>query len=121
MSRSVKSKSVGQEIIAGLEELDGALRRRTPLEEQFTVRTVEGDLRPHAYNAAAVKRTRRLLGTSQVVFARVMGVSAATVEAWEQGTRTVNLTACRLLDEINYDPKRWIRMLRRSMRQKRSA
>ena len=49
---------------------------------------------------------------SQPVFASLLGVSAVLEKAWEQGRRVPSPMACRLLDEMNHDPKRWSGMLR---------
>jgi putative transcriptional regulator len=120
-ARAARRRISPREIIEGLRELEASLKNKAPLEQVFTVRTVELDLRPRDHDGESVRSTRRSLGASQAVFARLMGVSVATVEAWEQGMRKVNLTARRLLDEINRDPKHWIKMLRDSARLKRPA
>jgi putative transcriptional regulator len=101
-------KSVGQEIIDGLTELVEAMERGEPLGRRFTVRTVELPDEPRRYDAAAVRATRAKLGASQTVFARLLAVSPKLVQAWEQGDRVPAGPACRLLDDINSDPGRWV-------------
>ena len=71
------------------------------------MRTVELDLQPHEYDADAVRRVRLSLSASQAVFAKILGVSRSTIQAWEQGDRTPSSMACRFLDEINIDHDRW--------------
>jgi DNA-binding transcriptional regulator YiaG len=106
------STRAGRQIIAGLTELVEAAQRGDDLSRRFTVRTVKLPDDPKPYDAAAVKATRDLLGASQALFARLIGVSAALVRAWEQGTRPPAPVARRLLDEINREPSRWRAMLK---------
>jgi DNA-binding transcriptional regulator YiaG len=106
-----KTTKLGQRIISGLTEVVEALERREPLEQRFTVRTVELPAGPSLYPPRRVRQTRHLLGASQTVFASLLGVSTALVQHWEQGFRRPSRMACRLLDEINREPKRWARMM----------
>jgi hypothetical protein len=50
---------------------------------------------------------RELLAMSQVAFAALLGADPSTVRSWEQGLRTPNPLACRLLSEIEADPSHW--------------
>lgn len=111
MKRKPKKKSAGRRIIAGLTELVETLERGEPLEARFTVRTVELPPEPGHYAPRQVRDTRALLGASQTVFASLLGVSTALVQHWEQGFRKPSRMACRLLDEINREPKRWAGMI----------
>ncbi|GMV98044.1 MAG: transcriptional regulator [Phycisphaerae bacterium] len=113
--RPEKRKSFGQEIIDGLKELRDALESGEPLEKRFTVHTVELNLEPGKYGAEEVRATRAALGASQAVFAKIMGTSTITVQSWEQGVRKPPPMACRLLDEINRDRDRWLKLLRDSV------
>src|SRR4051812_22400540 len=97
----------GQRIISGLTELAEVLERGEALATRFTVRTVELPPEPSPYSARRVRETRAMLGASQTVFASLLGVSTALVQHWEQGFRKPSRMACRLLDEINREPKRW--------------
>jgi DNA-binding transcriptional regulator YiaG len=58
-----------------------------------------------------VKKTRDLLGTSQEIFARFLGVSASAVQDWEQGAKPPAGSARRLMDEIRANPEYWRRRL----------
>jgi putative transcriptional regulator len=109
--KSKKRKSVAHRMIEGLTELAEALERGEPLEKRFTVHTVKLPPKPADYTPRKVRDTRNLLEASQPVFASLLGVSTALVQHWEQGFRKPSKMACRLLDEINRDPKRWMRMM----------
>jgi len=104
----------GREILASLAEAIEVEWAGIPIESRFTVRTVELPDEPAAYDAAAVRATRRKIGVSQAIFAHLMGVSAMLVRAWEQGQRPPARWARRLLDEVNRDPRHWRGMLRKA-------
>ena len=103
-TRVTPRSPVGAQIAAGLTELRDALATGRPLEEFFTVRTVEIP-DPPRYDAKKVRALRKRMGTSQPVFASLLGVSAELVEHWEQGIRVPQPIACRLLHEVSRDPK----------------
>jgi putative transcriptional regulator len=88
----------GAKIVAAFEEAVAAMRPGEPLEKRFTVRTYHD-----------VRRVRGLLGMSQAVFARFLGVDANTVRSWEQGNRPPSPIARRFMDEIEADPEHWRR------------
>lgn len=46
-----------------------------------------------------------ILGVSQPLFAKILGVSAAAVKAWEQGSKKPSGTARRLLQLVEREPK----------------
>jgi len=50
---------------------------------------------------------RASLGVSQPVFAALIGVSAALVRAWEQGTKLPAGVALRFLAEVRRNPEYW--------------
>jgi putative transcriptional regulator len=108
-------KNVGDRIIEGLTDLRDVLRAGTPLEKRYTVRTVEVP-EPEEFDARRVRalRARALrarLQMSQIVFARLVGVSTILVQSWEQGVREPSPIARRLLAEVERDPRRWQRMI----------
>ena len=51
-----------------------------------------------------IKVIRRNTGLTQVLFARYIGVSVKTVEAWEAGRNHPAGAACRLLSMTQRDP-----------------
>jgi len=109
--KSKTHKSVGSRIIEGLTEFAEALERGEPLNKRFTVRTVELPPEPAKYTPRQIRATRDRLSASQPVFASLIGVSTTLIQHWEQGFRKPSRMACRLLDEMNHDPKRWLRMM----------
>jgi putative transcriptional regulator len=107
MSKNKGFSSAELEIIGALTEFRDALKSDGPIEKKLTIRTVELDLSPHTYAAEDVKHVRKLLKSSQGVFARFLGVSVKTVQGWEQGIREPNAMACRFMDELRRDPEHW--------------
>ncbi len=107
-----KERNIGAEIIADLKQMHATLKAGIPLQEEYTVRTVRIVPDPRVYTAAAVRKTRQLVGVSQPVFARMMGVSTALVRSWECGQRKPAPIARRLLDLIRANPSDWRGMIR---------
>lgn len=106
-----KKRNIAREIIADLKELHATLKAGTPLREKYTVRTVRPVPDPAEYDPADVRSTRELVGVSQPVFARMLGVSAALVRSWECGQRKPAPIARRLLDLIRANPSTWREMV----------
>ncbi|MBW3541485.1 MAG: transcriptional regulator [Planctomycetes bacterium] len=106
--KELKSKtSVGSRIIHRLEEFTEALENQEAIPQQFTCRHFALDLRPTQYTPELVRETRSLLNLSQALFASFLGTSTNAVRAWEQGVNQPNEMACRFMDEIRHDPKRF--------------
>ncbi len=59
---------------------------------------------PARLSAAEIRRIRRSLNASQAVFARLMNVSANTVESWEQGVRRPSQATLKLLNIARKEP-----------------
>src|SRR5438094_3336957 len=97
------------------------MRSGEPLERNFTVRTYKVDFTPRDYGPDDVRRVRGLLGMSQAVFARFLGVDANTVRSWEQGTRPPSAIARRFLGEIEGDPEYWRRRVAQSLVEARTV
>lgn len=57
-----------------------------------------------SFSAEDIKSIRLATGLTQVLFAKYMGVSPKTVEAWESGRNHPEGTACRLLTMTQKDP-----------------
>jgi putative transcriptional regulator len=102
-----KKRNIAQEIISDLQEIHATIKAGVPLREKYTVRTVRTIPEPGKYNARDVRKTRELVGVSQPVFARMLGVSAALVRSWECGQRKPAPIARRLLDLIHANPSNW--------------
>ena len=111
MSGKSREKSAGERIIRGLTEFRDALRAGEKISERFTVRTVELKLEPRVFSDEDVQAVRTMLGLSQAIFARFLGVSVNTVRSWEQGVKPPSPMACRFLDEISRAPDYWKRRL----------
>jgi putative transcriptional regulator len=103
------NRSVAKEMIDGLNELTEAVRRGDDLSAKFNVREVRLSIKPSKYTPALVKKTRGTLQASQSLFAMFLGVSPATVRAWERGANTPSDMAARFMDEIRHDPQYWQR------------
>jgi putative transcriptional regulator len=103
--------SVESEILETLTDFTAALERGEVL-KRFTCRQVKLKLEPTPYSPELVRKTRKVLGVSQALFARFLGVSPKTVRAWEQGVNTPHAMACRFMDEIRLAPAHWIERLR---------
>jgi putative transcriptional regulator len=114
-------RAIGREVIDRLTKFSEALKNGDKISDKFTVRHVVLDLVPTAYSAGMVKETRGLLKASQVVFAKLLGVSPNTVRAWEQAANVPNDIACRFMDEIRHCPDYWRNRLRESLVQKDGA
>ena len=52
------------------------------------------------YDNTEIKQIRTSVGMTQPLFAKYMGVSSKTVEAWEKGTNHPTGTACRLISML---------------------
>lgn len=59
---------------------------------------------PKEYTAKDIKRMRNKLNCSQSLFAAYLNVSLNTIQAWEQGFRSPNHAALRLLEIIDKGP-----------------
>ncbi len=100
MSESKYGK-LGARIIASLEE---AIRHaqgedtgaRVTYATQVTARKARLELPPY-YPPHLVRDIRQKLSVSQAIFAQMLGVSASTVRAWEQGKREAEGPVGRLL------------------------
>lgn len=97
----------GDTIIEGLTEFADALHGNEPLTKRFNCRRITVDLDPTKYDPVMVRQTREILKATQAVFAKFLGVSTRTVQAWENGSNAPNDMASRFMDEIRRDPKYW--------------
>lgn len=111
----------GKKIIGRLKNFVSKARSSKNLADSFTCHTVTLDLQPKAYRADDIIAVRKLLGASQAVFARFLGVSRNTVRSWEQGVNVPSPIACRFMDEIRVNPQYWQQRLRASAKVKKRA
>lgn len=108
-------QSVGDKITSRLQSFVTALKNGEVLEGRFNSRTVELDLEPKEYGPKEVKEVRMLLGVSQALFAKFLGVKIKTVQAWEQKQGTPPGLARRFMDEIALNPEMWKKRLNQSI------
>ena len=92
--------SLFEEIKAGLNEAieyeKGNLKANS---RKLTITPIE------EFTASEIKDIRKNTGMTQVLFAKYLGVSLKTVEAWEAGRNQPNGTACRMLSITKKDPQ----------------
>lgn len=100
-------RRIADGIIEGLTEFRDALRDGVPIEQRFTVRTVELRLDPKPFTAEEVREVRRSFRASQAVFARLLGVSPSTLRNWEQGVQPPPTWGRRMLELMQRDPSPW--------------
>ena len=110
--REPKSTKAGRRIIAALTELADSLKRGEPIDARYTIHTVTLPDEPSVYGPADVRALRDGLDASQAVFARLLGVSAKLVQAWERGDRQPAGPVRRLMYDMVADPAKWKRFLR---------
>src|SRR3954466_15634024 len=101
----------GAKIVGAFEEAIEAMRSGEPREGRLTVRTYRAEFTPRPYGPDDARRVRGLLGMSQAVFARFLGVDANTVRSWEQGQRAPSAIARRFMGEVEADPEYWRRRI----------
>lgn len=69
---------------------------------------------PQNFASADVVRIRNKLGLSQTVFAKVLGKSAPTVRSWEQGQKTPDPAANRMLEIADKHPRVLLELVRKA-------
>jgi putative transcriptional regulator len=108
--RKDDDRTLGEEIIAGLEEAlayeRGELTNVKVTRATLASQSAEVAPAP-VYQANRIAALRERLRLSQPVFAAALNVSAETVKKWEQGTREPDGAALRLLELAEAHPE-WI-------------
>jgi len=93
------SKNVYESIMQGLTEAVEYQQGR------ISARTIKSAVTPIiAFKTEDIKRIRQRTGLSQVIFAKSIGVSPKTVEAWECGRNKPEGASRRLLEVVQNDP-----------------
>jgi putative transcriptional regulator len=98
---------VADQIRKGLEE---AIRHAKG-EIALKTTTLEMPDRPPDVEAEELVKLRLTNGMSQTIFARMLNVSAKTVQSWEQGQRKPSPAALRLIQVFRQDPAGLIEFL----------
>jgi len=102
----VREKTLGEEIIEGLQEAIAYERGQVTglrILEPVSARDVKVRPAPE-YTGEEVAAVRARLNLSQAVFALVLNVSPETVRAWEQEKRSPDGAALRLLEIAEHRP-----------------
>jgi len=107
MKKAQKTTALGQEIIASLKE--GLEHAQGKIELRSSTVTLPDE--PPKMSKKAIKEIRKQLNISQAVLARLLGVSASVVRAWEQGQSKPNGSASRLLQIAAARPKAFMMMV----------
>ena len=99
---------LGKRIIEGLEEAIRHARgedtgARITYGTRITARKAHLE-KPPWYPPYLIREIRDKLSVSQTIFAQMLGVSASTVRAWEQGKREAEGPASRLLQIAESHP-----------------
>ena len=89
----------------GIREFGDVVESGELLEAHFTVRSYVVPAEPAEYDGPAVRAVRERYAMSQGAFARVLCVSSATIQSWEQGRRVPSPIARRFLDEMAASPE----------------
>ena len=111
----------GHQVTSGASEFLKALESGRPIEERFTVRSVELNLKPVNFSPAEIKGLREQLKVSQGVLAMILGAPLRTVQSWEQGARIPSPIANRFMDEIQRSPDFWISRLREALGERKKG
>ena len=91
--------AVFDDIKTGLEQ--EKKKKKGELKARKTTLTV---LPVETFTPCAIKKIRKGAGMTQAMFAKYMGVSVKTVEAWEAGRNHPEGAACRMLALTRNDP-----------------
>ncbi len=108
-------KTVGSDVADRLKRFTESLESIDDIDDlpkRFTCHTIKLNLEPESYDSKDVKNVREMLYASQAIFAEFLGVSARTVQDWEQGITPPGGAACRLMDEIKRDTEYWLSRLK---------
>ena len=107
VGRAQSGHSAGAKITAAALEATEILRSEGFERKQLTVRGYKESPASRTYGSGDVRRVRELIGASQAVLARFLGVNVNTIRSWEQGKRLPQPIACRFLSEIEADLAYW--------------
>lgn len=95
------AKRVGSRLLSEMHAAGRGLYKAGAI-DTLTMRELDALCLPPvpSYSAAQIRRIRRATRASQAAFAAVLNVGAATVAAWEQGTKTPSAPALKLLELV---------------------
>jgi len=89
------------------QELTGALKDAASFErgEKIDLRVAKFPAPPKPMTAKEIINLRKRFAMSQAVFAGYLNVTPSTVKSWEQGIRTPNRAALKLLHIVKHEPR----------------
>lgn len=97
-----EAAAMGDEIVAV--SLTAMRRRGRPVPPPSFFASAAGEERRSAYTPEQIRGIRHRFDVSQRVFAEMLNVSLATVRSWEQGLRSPDGAATRLLGIAEHHP-----------------
>ena len=108
-------KRIGPELVRRMKEFTEQLATVDGLDELssvVTVRVPKRNLTPPTFTGTEVQAIRKALKVSQPIFAEFLGVSTAAVRDWEQDINQASGLLCRILVEMQRNPKHWFAQFR---------
>jgi DNA-binding transcriptional regulator YiaG len=110
------SKAFEEIVIASFREAAAIKRGELAPARRYTLPRTARDVEitePKPFASADVIRVRQSLGLSQTVFARALGKSPPTIRSWEQGERTPDPAANRMLEIVERHPRVLLEFVKR--------
>ncbi len=105
-----KQESLGELLVQSMEEAVAIERgEKRPVRAYVVTARQASVVPPPRYDPARVLKVRERMNLSQPVFAAALNVSPHTVRAWEQGKRTPEGAAERLLEVAEASPQTFLR------------
>lgn len=108
---TIEKAQKDRQILNELDALGDAIADGT-VERKFTTMRMHLNIPDVEFSGQDVRELRRELAVSQAVFARIIGTSIQTVQAWEQDRTDPPPMACRLLDLIRRRPNEFVSVVR---------
>lgn len=96
----------GGDIVSVFGDIKTGLEQAIDYEKgKLKAKTVTLTIKPvDSFTSEEIKKIRHDTGMTQVLFAKFVGVSVKTVEAWEAGRNHPDGAACRILAMTQNDP-----------------
>ena len=107
--KTQKQTKLGQGLLKGLKEAVASENKKVDLRTT----TIEIPDVPPEFNKAEVKAVRERLNVSQPIFAKILGVSDATVKAWEGGSNKPSGSSARLIQIAKEEPQVFQQIMQR--------
>ena len=108
--KTSKAAEIEASFIAGLEQLAATAKAggvKALKAKHARPLNLEAALELPAITGDDVLAARESLGVNRAVFAKILGVTAPVVDAWETGAKPATGAARRLIAEIRDTPEYW--------------